>query len=151
MRIEASRPADAPALTRIAHEAKRHWGYPERWIRRWRAQLTVTAAYVRANPTYGAVEGREIVGFCALRLDGDRAHVDHLWVIPAAMGRGVGRRLFRRCEERAARAGASRLCIESDPNAEGFYLAMGAAAAGRKAAPMDGRRRYLPLLEKRLG
>lgn len=150
MRIARSRPGDAAALTRMAHEAKRHWGYPETWIARWKDVLTLTPEYIRANPTYCAIEAGAIVGFCALRLRGAEALVDHLWVAPASMGRGVGRSLFRRCEETAMEAGASILKIESDPNAEGFYRAMGASTVGRNPAPMDGRERFLPLLEKSL-
>jgi GNAT superfamily N-acetyltransferase len=150
MRIESSRPADAQALTAVAFAAKRRWGYPEGWIEAWSPVLTLTPEYIRANPTYSAVEGREIVGFCALRLDGAEAILDHLWVAPAAAGRGVGRSLFRHCEGRAREAGALLLRVESDPHAEGFYHAMGAVTVGRVPATMDGEERFLPLLEKRL-
>jgi len=150
MRIVRSRSEDAAALTRIAFAAKRRWGYPESWVQRWKDVLTVTPEYVRENPTYCAIRGGEIVGFCALRLNGAEASVDHLWVLPAETGKGVGTALFRRCEGRARQAGASRLKVESDPNAEGFYLAMGAVPVGRQPASMDGAARYLPLLEKSL-
>ncbi|HXQ79823.1 MAG TPA: GNAT family N-acetyltransferase [Opitutaceae bacterium] len=150
VRIERSRPEDAPELTRIAFGAKRHWGYPESWIQRWRDVLTVTPEFVRENPTYCAIKGGKMIGFCALRLGGDEATVDHLWVLPAAAGEGVGASLYLRCEERAREAGASRLKVESDPHAEGFYQKMGAVAVGRRPAPMDCAERFLPLLEKTL-
>lgn len=150
MRIERSKPGDAQALTAVAFGAKRSWGYPESWIEAWRPVLTLTPEYIRANPTYCAVEAGGIVGFFALRLGGAEATLDHLWVAPAAEGRGVGRSLFRHCEETARQAGARLLRIESDPHAEGFYHAMGAVTVGRGPAAMDGGERFLPLLERRL-
>ncbi len=150
MRIERSRPADAEALTTIAFEAKGHWGYPERWIQSWADVLTLTPEYIRANPTYSAIAGEEIAGFCALRLNGAEAAVDHLWIRPASMGKGIGRSLLRHCEKAARKAGATRLKVESDPNAVGFYQAMGFLIVGRQPAPMDGSERFLPLLEKSL-
>ena len=52
--IRAGVPADAPVLTRVAHAAKRHWGYPEEWIRTWCGDLTVTAEYIEHHPIYVA-------------------------------------------------------------------------------------------------
>jgi GNAT superfamily N-acetyltransferase len=151
MKIARARPEEAADLTRIAQAAKRHWGYPQGWMRAWAGILTVTPHYLRTNPTFVAAEDGVAKGFCSLRLEGACAHVDHLWVRPDAMGRGVGRALFARGEKLALEAGALRLRIESDPNAEGFYQAMGAATVGRRPAAMDGRERFLPLLEKALG
>jgi hypothetical protein len=36
MQIVRAKPEDAETLTEIAHAAKRHWDYPERWIEAWR-------------------------------------------------------------------------------------------------------------------
>jgi GNAT superfamily N-acetyltransferase len=151
MHIALSPPENAAALTRIAFAAKRSWGYPQEWIERWRPVLTVTPDYIRANMTFSATEGDEIFGFCALRLNGTDAWVDHLWVSPESAGKGIGRALFFCCEQTAGEHGAVVLRIESDPNAEGFYHAMGAVTVGRVPAPMDGSERFLPLLEKTLG
>jgi len=42
LHIRRAVPAEAGLLTEIAHAAKRHWGYPENWIRRWKSDLTIT-------------------------------------------------------------------------------------------------------------
>jgi ribosomal protein S18 acetylase RimI-like enzyme len=150
VRVVAAKPADAAVLTEIALEAKRSWGYPVRWIERWRGALTVTAAYIRGNPTFAAARNGEIVGFCSVMLAGAEARLDHLWVRPAAARRGVGRLLFRHCERVARKGGATRLWVESDPNAEGFYRSMGAETVGHNPAPIGGTERVLPVLEKNL-
>jgi hypothetical protein len=47
--------SDAEVLTRVFLAAKRHWGYPERWIERWRESLTITPDFVRRSEVYTLV------------------------------------------------------------------------------------------------
>jgi predicted N-acetyltransferase YhbS len=140
----------AAALTEIAFAAKRHWQYPETWIHRWRELLTITPDYIAEHPTFVAVVDGELAGFCAVQIAAGEALLDHLWVLPAFMGRGIGRTLFRQAEEIARASGAVRMRIVGDPHAEPFYARMGATLCGREPASMDGEERFLPLLEKTL-
>ena len=150
MKIVSARSEEAKALTDIAVAAKRHWGYPEGWIRRWSDILTITPEYVEAHPTFVAVVDEKAVGFCALKIKSREALLDHLWVLPIFMGRGVGRALFAHAEEAARRVGVAEMKIVGDPHAEGFYRRMGAAVYGRESAEMEGEERYLPLFTKAL-
>lgn len=139
---------DAETLTRIAHEAKRHWGYPEAWIERWRDELTIRPDWLWLHPATVAVVDDAAVGFNGLEIEGRTARLSHLWVRPSVMGRGIGRTLFRDAEIAARSHGCAELVFESDPNAEGFYLRMGAARIGEIPASMDGRARVLPVFRK---
>ena len=150
MNIVRARREDAGALTGIALAAKGHWGYPESWIRRWQEALTVTPDYVSCHPTFAAIADGTIVGFCAVKIRSEEALLDHLWVLPSMMRRGVGRALFTQAENAAREAGAKHLKIVGDPHAEGFYRRMGATVYGQEPAAMDDQPRFLPLLEKAL-
>jgi len=150
MKIVRACAEHADTLTEIAIAAKSHWGYPDSWMRRWRKALTVTPQYVIVRPTYVAVFESKVVGFCALQIEGTDALLDHLWVLPSFMGRGVGRALFEHAETIARASGAVRLRMVGDPHAESFYSRMGAVVYGRESADMDGQKRLLPLLEKAL-
>ncbi|HEX2076888.1 MAG TPA: GNAT family N-acetyltransferase [Longimicrobium sp.] len=145
--IRRARAGEAVALTEIAHAAKRHRGYPEAWIARWRDALTVTPAYIRDHAVFVAAEGESPRGFYALSIDGSDAVLDHLWIAPERMGRGMGRALFRHAVRTAGAYGAARLEIDSDPHAEEFYRRMGARRIGEVPADVDGVRRVLPRLE----
>jgi GNAT superfamily N-acetyltransferase len=149
--LRSAEPNEALTLTAIAFAAKRHWGYPEAWIDRWRDVLTITPAYVADHACFVAREDGTIVGFVALRAEGADRWIDHLWVLPGAMGHGIGRQLFSRALDEASRAGAARVLVESDPHAEGFYFRMGARTLERLPAPIDGIERLLPVMEKSLG
>ena len=139
-------PGDAGALGRVAFAAKGHWGYPGRWMELWRPGLEVSPGFVRDNEVYVAVSGGEPVGFYAL-VGGERGlDLEHLWVLPAWIGTGLGRKLFEHAMRRARELGTSAVTIESDPNAEGFYRKMGARRAGENVYELDGGERVLPIM-----
>jgi GNAT superfamily N-acetyltransferase len=146
MQIVRAKPQEADALTEIAHAAKRHWGYPERWIQSWRDILTMRPEFIAANVTYSAIEDGRAVGFYLLTTESDGLHLDHLWIAPHAMGRGIGRALFEHALEQTKSLGHRTLKIEADPNAEGFYARMGARRVGVTVTNIEGQRRELPLL-----
>jgi GNAT superfamily N-acetyltransferase len=146
--IRRARADEAAALTALAHAAKRHWGYPEAWIARWRDALTLTAAYIRDHPVFVAADAEDQPrGFYALAVEEAGAVLDHLWMEPEWMGRGVGRELLRHAVETARAGGAARLEIDSDPHAEAFYRRMGAVRIGEVRADVDDVERVLPRLE----
>ena len=121
---------DAARLTEIAFAAKRHWGYPDRWMESWRDLLTVTPEFIAGHETFAAVIHGQVVGFYALGQRDGKLDLLHLWVLPDWMGRGVGRSLFNHALERTRELGFRQLEIESDPNAEGFYRRLGARRVG---------------------
>jgi GNAT superfamily N-acetyltransferase len=143
--------ADAATLTSIAVDAKRHWGYPETWIARWMPALTITPAFIAAHEIFAAESsGGGLVGFYALVVEHERWALDHLWVDPAHMGRGLGRQLFEHAARRLDElAPGATLFIEADPHAESFYLRMGARRVGHITRDWQGVTRVLPALEFR--
>jgi len=147
MQIVRAKPEDADALTKIAFAAKRHWGYPERWIQGWREILTMRPEFITANVAYCAIEENHAVGFYVLTTEDDGLHLDHLWIVPAAMGRGIGRALFQHATAQARDLGFASIKIEADPNAAAFYERMGAVRVGINIGEVEGERRQLPLLE----
>lgn len=146
MNIRQATSQDAAELTRIAHEAKRHWGYPEHWMQRWDADLTITPEFIADNLVYIAEDEDRVSGFYALAVKDQKAELEHLWVAPDVIGTGVGKQLFLAAMEKAAELKLSSVEISSDPNAEGFYRKMGAYRVGETASELDGEPRILPRL-----
>ncbi|MBN1450345.1 MAG: GNAT family N-acetyltransferase [Anaerolineales bacterium] len=137
-------------LTQIAFAAKRHWGYPERWIQIWSPLLTISPEFIESHDTYVAYVGEEPVGFCAISVEGERASVEHLWVLPGNIGMGIGAALFKHMISRCKDLGVRVLEIVSDPNALGFYEHMGAKVVGEHVGEVEGQLRILPVLEMTL-
>jgi GNAT superfamily N-acetyltransferase len=147
MQIVRATPEDADTLTEIAHAAKRHWGYPERWIQNWRDILTIRPEIITASVAYCAMDDARVRGFYLLSNEGDGLHLDHLWIVPDAMGRGIGRSLFEHAVDQARRLSHRTFKIEADPNAESFYTRMGARRIGETVSIIEEQRRELPLLQ----
>jgi ribosomal protein S18 acetylase RimI-like enzyme len=146
MRIVRANPSDAAALTQIAFCAKRHWGYSEIQMGNWREPLTIRSEFIAANETYSAMFDSRVIGFYALISENGRSRLEHLWVLPEAMGKGVGRSLFIHAVGRAKELGVRSIEIESDPNAEGFYRRMGAKRVDIRVSEFGGQHRELPVL-----
>ena len=104
--------------------------------------------FIENSRVYCAQRSSEVVGFHALSGEGLTRELDHLWVAPEQLGAGVGAALFVHAARTARAEGASELRIASDPNAEGFYVKMGARRAGEVPSRPAGR--TLPLLVLRL-
>jgi len=150
MPIIRARAAQAAALTRIALAAKRHWGYPERWMQVWEPQLTMTPAYILANEVWALRLPKELAGFYSLSGVEDRAFLENLWVLPGYIRQGYGRQLFDHALRRCRELGYKAVQIESDPHAQGFYERMGAHQMGEHVSLLDGQARILPVLELEL-
>ena len=144
-------PDQSETLTQIAFAAKRHWGYPERWIQLWSPILMITSEFIERNETYVAFLDDVPVGFCAISVVNEKASVEHMWVLPDHTGKGIGAKLFLYMLSRCKELGAKILEIESDPNAQGFYEHMGAKKVGEVVGEVDGQPRILPFLEVILG
>jgi GNAT superfamily N-acetyltransferase len=142
--IRKARARDCADLTRIAHRAKRFWGYPKKLMRLWGDTLTITPEFVSSHQVYCAARGADLLGFYALSISGATCELEHMWVAPEHMRAGVGHLLFAHLRKRVAVSGAMRLRIASDPHAEGFYRRMGARRVGKEASRPAGR--FLPVL-----
>ncbi len=152
IRIRRAHPEDAERLTAIALASKRHWNYPDEWIEAWRDDLTFTAAFVSEHAVYVAVDANGSAIACyALVSEGEGFRLEHVWVDPPHIGRGLGRTLFDHAMGMTQAAGATHVLIDSDPNAEPFYLRMGARRMGTIRADVCGVRRELPRLRFDLG
>ena len=144
VQIRRAKPEEAGILTEIAHAAKRHWGYPEDWIREWKSELTITPEFIADNEMYVAMNKEKIVGCCAISFTESLAELEHMWIRPEHMGTGVGRALLLYVKDRAACLKISELEISADPNAEGFYERMGATRIGEVRSEIKGQPRVLP-------
>jgi GNAT superfamily N-acetyltransferase len=146
VKIVAAQGHQAPAISALALRSKAHWGYDQAFMQQVKDELTYQPKDLLNNPTFVATEDEQLLGFYQLiRLDGQRAELEALFVDPAHLGQGIGQRLFEHMAQHCVELGFSAVEIQSDPFAKGFYLHMGCVQTGsRPAASISGRE--LPLL-----
>jgi len=145
--IQDARATDAEALTEIRVQSKGHWGYSAGTLEAWRPAMRMTPEYIRANRVRTIHADGALVGFHALK-GGATPELDHLWLLPAVIGQGLGRVALADSLRCAAELGYAALRIISDVDAQGFYLHFGAVRVGEFFSPVQGR--MLPVLELQL-
>ncbi len=141
--LRAASVTEMGALSDLAMRSKAHWGYDAAFLEACRDELTFTATDVARIVV--AESGGTLVGMYTV--DGRPPHgvLGNMWVDPAAIGSGIGRRLWQHAVASARARGFQALMIDADPNAEGFYLKMGAERVGETpSGSIPGR--LLPLL-----
>ena len=144
--VRAARPAEAAAISALALRSKAHWGYDDAFLAACRAELTLRPEQCDGVHTVVAERDGRLLGFHRLAGEPPVAELADLFVDPDAIGQGVGAALLADAVGRARALGISRLLIDADPNAEGFYARMGARRIGSVASgSIPGRE--LPRLE----
>lgn len=147
-RIRPARPEEAAALTALCLRSKAYWGYDPAFMEACADELTVTPARIARRLTYVCEERGALVGMYSLDPldDPARIELDLLYVDPAAIGDGHGRALVEHARTTARSLGARLLVVQADPNAAGFYAAMGGVQLGdRPSESIAGR--SLPVFE----
>jgi len=132
--IRIAEPHEADTLTEIAIQAKSYWDYTPEQIKSWRIFLTFTPEYVVENQVWVAILDEQIIGVVAVEHTDDEIVLEHLWVSPDVIGKGVGRKLFTHVTEHEPE-----FVLTSDPNADAFYIKMGAVKIGEVESTMQGR------------
>jgi GrpB-like predicted nucleotidyltransferase (UPF0157 family)/N-acetylglutamate synthase-like GNAT family acetyltransferase len=143
--VRRAESAECGALSDLALRSKAHWGYDEHFLAACKTELTVDPALVERHRVTVAEESGEIAGFSALAGAPPVGELTFLFVEPRRIGAGIGRMLWQGCVATAARVGLAEIRIESDPNAAGFYAAMGAVRIG-DAPSQSIPDRHLPVL-----
>jgi predicted N-acetyltransferase YhbS len=138
MVIRPASPDEAAKLTEIAVEAKQYWGYAPEVMESWHSTLTLQSMHIDLAPPMVAEENGEVVGFYQLIADGDKMELEHMWVKPEHMNKGIGKQLIAHAITTAKSKGAKRISIDADPNATAFYLSCGAYRVGEMHAPIPG-------------
>jgi N-acetylglutamate synthase-like GNAT family acetyltransferase len=144
--LRPARPTEAAALSALAMRSKAHWGYSAEYLALIEPVLTYTEeAIANGRFTVAEVDG-QVAGFVTVDGSPPDGELGNLFIDPDAIGSGVGRRLWTHAVESATAGGFRSLHIEADPNAEGFYLRMGAERVGETPSTAIAGR-MLPLLK----
>lgn len=132
---------DAATLTRISFEAKGYWDYPEAYFETWKNELTISPDYIEKNDVHVYQLGRTVAGYYSIvnlpedvAISGIRLTkgfwLEHMFVNPPKIGKGIGSKLFRHLVKRCEEVGISEVGILADPNSRGFYEKMGCLYVG---------------------
>src|SRR5581483_9656510 len=104
--IRPARPDEAAAISALALRSKAHWGYSPDAMAVFQAELTLSPAEVLTGRAHVVEEEGQLVGFYTLRARGQGViELEHLFVEPGRLRRGLGAALFWHALELARAAG----------------------------------------------
>lgn len=147
--IRRARPDEARVLSDLALRSKGYWGYDPSFLEACREALTISPEEVRDTPMFVLDEEGQIAGFSGLAGEPPEGTLEYLFLDPERIGKGYGKLLWRHAVDTARELGFEQLMIESEPNAEAFYQAMGAEPSGAIESTVQPGR-FLPLLRLKL-
>lgn len=127
--LRPARAGEAAALSELALRSKAHWGYSREFLDAVREELRITEEQL-GDVTVAESAGR-VVAFAMLRVEGDHAELEHLWVDEPWIGHGIGRTLLQAALADARVRGARVVGLDADPGAEAFYAHHGAVTVER--------------------
>lgn len=127
-------PQEAEELGRLARRAKSHWPYERELLMRMLDALTIDPETIRHGIFYVAEDRSRLSGVAGAVHTQYGWELEHLWIDPSAMGKGLGRQLLKCILRECANRGISVLTFTSDPHAEGFYQRIGAMRIGSRAS-----------------
>lgn len=130
MLVRAALADEAAILSELAIRSKAYWGYDKAFMDACRDELTLSPEEITARRVKVAEQTGRVVGFATLEGNPPQGTLGMLFIDPDHIGKGIGRTLFTHMVATARNLGFQRLTIEADPNAEPFYLSMGANHIG---------------------
>jgi GNAT superfamily N-acetyltransferase len=118
---------DTDLLNELTLAGVRHWGHHEHFPDAYAdlASDLPSQDDTVTNPVFVLEEDGRVIAFYDLRPRGDHVELLRMFQDPALVGTGIGRMLWEHAVAQA-RGLADRMLIMSDPEAVGFYQAMGA-------------------------
>ncbi|SHK24227.1 Acetyltransferase (GNAT) domain-containing protein [Desulforamulus aeronauticus DSM 10349] len=144
MKIRCALPDESEQLSSLALRSKKTWGYDDTFMEQCCRELTLSTDYIASSQVYVMEEKGEVLGFYGLSGKGLEGSLDFLFIEPSQMNCGYGKKLWLHAVKKAAELNFQYILIDSDPNAKGFYLAMGAKFKGEVSSKsIPGR--FLPL------
>lgn len=147
LHIRRAEAKEATQLTHLTWASKAHWGYNDEFMRAACLIMIVTEESITSNIVYVAEDEQGIAGYYELLPTDTRnkGWLESLFVTPRAIGTGCGKLLWQHLVQTAQDHHYTCFEFEADPNAEGFYLHMGAFRIGeRESGIVAGR--MLPLM-----
>ncbi|MCP4181289.1 MAG: GNAT family N-acetyltransferase [bacterium] len=143
--IEKAKPEDSKEITKVIIASKKYWGYPEEWFKQWN-DLVITPQTIETRDFYvGRIKNEIIFVYSIKYLTVSKYELEDCWILPDYIGKGYGKLLFKDLDKKLDVLKCTSLRICSDPNAEGFYIKMGAVKIAEEPSKIKGR--IFPIFE----
>lgn len=147
--ISKAEPTDHIELSQLCKKSKAYWGYSDEQLKSWDEDLTISEKYIYENQVYKFIDNNTIIGLYTFYLENETTiRLDHLFVHPNYIGKGIGVKLMNHLIESCKSIHKLKIIVDADPNASAFYSKLGFITIGQK--PTSIKNRFLPIMELQL-
>jgi N-acetylglutamate synthase-like GNAT family acetyltransferase len=128
--VRQARLEELPGLSELCLRSKAVWGYDQAFLEACRSELTLRPEELRTTLVAVAESESGVAGVVQIKVADAEADLLKLFIEPRKLRSGIGSFLLSWAIEQAKSMGATRLLVESDPDAASFYRGIGAYDVG---------------------
>ncbi len=149
MKIEKAQKTDCNTLTALTIRSKSYWGYSSEQITKWKDDLTIHAEYIDQNVVYKLIKENQLIGYYSYIVQDDKKiKLDNIFLEPDFIGNGYGKLMMKHFFQQVKDEGYETIKLDSEPNAEKFYLSLGFKVIGQLESSI--KNRFLPIMELKI-
>ena len=147
LKIRKAQLEDLPELNRVLRASKGHWGYSQAYLDEFMEKLGVTENCIANYQIFCVNVDDQFVGFYGFRKnEDDKDELDFFFLDPRYIGKGIGLLMWDSCLDTAKTLGIKDFVLNSEPNAETFYLKLGCKKIGYKKSVVSWETRSIPIM-----
>ncbi|MEM8894572.1 MAG: GNAT family N-acetyltransferase [Bacteroidota bacterium] len=135
--------SDLETLNNISYQSKKHWGYPDEWMERWKDDLTIDENKFDELKILVLELDNKVIGFGSMSENEETYEILDLWLLPSQIDHGFGKLLLGQVISTFAVA-QKPITLTADPNAEAFYASQGFVTIDQIESFPKGR--FLPVM-----
>jgi GNAT superfamily N-acetyltransferase len=128
--VRQARLEELHGLSELCLRSKAVWGYDQAFLEACRSELTLRPEELRTTLVAVAESESGVAGVVQIKVADAEADLLKLFIEPRELRSGIGSFLLSWAIEQAKSMGATRLLVESDPDAASFYRGIGAYDVG---------------------
>jgi GNAT superfamily N-acetyltransferase len=130
LQLLAATAEHAELLSELAYRSEAYWGNDEEYMDQFRLHYNVTIKFILENPVRLLEENHSPVGFWGLITTESGWELEFFYIEARLIGKGYGRKLWDSLIGECGKIGVESFEFVTSPEAEQFYLKMGAKTIG---------------------
>jgi GNAT superfamily N-acetyltransferase len=130
LNIRIAKMNESETLSNIAARSESYWGYDSDYMEKFKDIYKVTEEFISKNTTFIIEEYNNIIGFYGVLIENDMASLEYFFIEPEYIGQGYGKLLWNHLVKHSKIIGIKEFIIVTSPQAQEFYIKMGAVTCG---------------------
>jgi hypothetical protein len=132
-RVVPATPRYVEAINSVIQASKSFWDYEYCYLQAAIPLLLIDVPYFERNLGWlivSDINKEGVLGFMGAKIEGNHCHLEHLWISPGMIKKGLGTLAVEFLLKEMKNRGVQEVRVLPDPPAEVFYFKLGAIFTG---------------------